>query len=157
MKEKVSKANWTGRQLFQYYLASAWSGKEVEAQEVLHGHFDEKEKVMGSMAGEMPVTGRLEITIKIGELPEAETVNHGWQRFDLDCDGRIVRVTVEPKVWKKLQQAQEDYPMWVAVITGKMGNPIPKGFILDDPGIRVFEKKPRPPQEEDPELTAIAG
>lgn len=99
----------------------------------------------------MPVTGRREVRVKISELPEPETVNNGWQQFEVDCSGKIIRVTVKPKVWKKLQQAQEEYPMWVAAIAGTMGEPIENGFILEQATIQVFEKKPKPPKEEAPE------
>jgi hypothetical protein len=90
-----------------------------------------------------PTTGKLDVTIKISELPQAESIENGWQRFELDCGGRIVSVTVKPKVWKKLTEAQANYPMWVGAIAGKMGAATPNGFILDEPGITTFEKKPK--------------
>ena len=34
----------------------------------------------------MPVTGKLELTIKISELPNAATVENGWKSFEIDCD-----------------------------------------------------------------------
>lgn len=101
----------------------------------------------------MPIAGRLEVTIKINELPEAETVENGWQQFYLDCDGRVVRVKVKPKVWKKLTQAQEQYPLWVAAIAGQMGEATADGFVLDRASIQVFEKKPKEPKEPKPETT----
>lgn len=93
----------------------------------------------------MPTPGKLEITIKINQFPaDARTVENGWREFDLDCDGRIVRVTVKPKVFRKLEDAQANFPMWVAAVTGKMGPPINGGgFHLDQPAIQVFEKKPK--------------
>ena len=92
----------------------------------------------------MTVTGKLEITIKINELPTiASTDKSGWITFYLDCDGRIFTATVKPKVFKKLQNAQADFPMWVAAIAGKLGAVKEEGFILDEPNIQVFEKKPK--------------
>jgi hypothetical protein len=70
-----------------------------------------------------------------------KTVENGWKSFEIDCDGRIVSVTVKPKVFKKLEQAQTDYPMWVAAIAGKMGEATWQGFVLNEPAIQVFEKK----------------
>ncbi|MEW6498056.1 MAG: fertility inhibition FinO-like protein [Cyanobacteriota bacterium] len=97
----------------------------------------------------MPTSGKLELTIKINEMPaDVETVENGWKQFDLDCDGQLVRVTVKPKVFKKLEQAQENYPMWVAAIAGKMGEPIEGGFVLDQPNIQTFERKPKEPKPE---------
>ena len=93
-------------------------------------------------------TGRLEITIKISELPTPQTVKNGWQQFDINCDGIIFTLTVKPKVWNKLSSAAASYPMWVAAITGKMGAKTGKGFMVESPGIQVFEKKPKESQEE---------
>lgn len=96
----------------------------------------------------MPIQGKLELTIKINELPDAKTVENGWQQFELDCDGRIISVTVRPKMWKKLADAQANYPMWVAAIAGKMGGATDKGFVLEEPNIQVFERKPKEPKPE---------
>lgn len=83
-----------------------------------------------------------------------ETVENGWKQFKLDCDGRIVTVKVKPKMYKKLEQARDTYPMWVAAIGGRMGEETDNGFILDQPSIQVFEKKPKPPKEETAGATA---
>ena len=97
----------------------------------------------------MPTSGKLELTIKINEMPaDVETVENGWKQFHLDCDGQLVRVKVKPKVFKKLEQAQENYPMWVAAIAGKMGEPLHGGFVLDQPNIQVFERKLKEPKLE---------
>jgi hypothetical protein len=96
----------------------------------------------------MSTQGKLELTIKISEFPaDVKTIENGWKSFEIDCDGQIVSVTVKPKVFKKLEQAQTDYPMWVAAIAGKMGEPTEKGFVLNEPAIQVFEKKPKEPKE----------
>ena len=96
----------------------------------------------------MTTQGKLELTIKISEFPaDVKTVENGWKSFEIDCDGRIVSLTVKPKVFKKLEQAQTDYPMWVAAIAGKMGEPTDRGFVLNEPSIQVFEKKPKEPKE----------
>lgn len=89
------------------------------------------------------ITGKLELTIKINELPEAQTVENNWQQFEIDCDGRIITVTVKPKMWKKLTDAASNYPQWVAAISGKLGQQTEHGFVLDEPNIQVFERKPK--------------
>ena len=33
---------------------------------------------------------------------------------------------------------------WVAVLTGKIGSPSASGFVLLEPNVQVFEKKPKP-------------
>ena len=96
----------------------------------------------------MSTQGKLELTIKISEFPaDVKTIENGWKSFEIDCDGQIVSLTVKPKVFKKLEQAQTDYPMWVAAIAGKMGEPTEQGFVLNEPAIQVFEKKPKEPKE----------
>lgn len=103
----------------------------------------------------MPTSGKMEITIKINEMPaDARTVENGWKEFDLDCDGELVRIKVRPKMFKKLEQAQESYPMWVASIAGRLGEKIENGFILDSPNIQVFERKPKEAKEPASEAAA---
>ncbi len=91
----------------------------------------------------MAISGRLEVVIKITELPRARVLDNGWKAFDVDCQGQIVAITVKPKVWRKLEEAQATFPLWVASITGKMGQRGKNGFVLDEPNIQVFEKKPK--------------
>lgn len=92
----------------------------------------------------MGVQGKLELTIKINELPNDVSIDqNGWKSFDVDCDGQFFNVTVKPKVFKKLEDAQANYPQWVAAISGKMGEATETGFVLLEPNIQVFEKKPK--------------
>ena len=70
----------------------------------------------------MPTLGKMQLTIKIDEFPtDVKTVENGSKQFDIDTGSRIVTITVKPKMFKKLEQAQENYPMWVAAIAGLMG------------------------------------
>ena len=91
----------------------------------------------------MSVPGKLEVTIKINELPTSETVENGWQQFTIDCEGREVSVTVKPKMWKKLTTANEQYESWVAAVSGRMGELTAAGFVLEGPSIQAFERKPK--------------
>jgi hypothetical protein len=103
---------------------------------------------------------KLEVTIKINELPQPKTIENGWQQFDLDCDGRIIIITVKPKIYKKLTDAASNYLQWVtamsndkprSVYAGKLGQQTDNGFMLEEPNIQVFERKPKL------EATATAG
>jgi hypothetical protein len=55
------------------------------------------------------------------------------------------------KIWKKLTDAQANFPMWVAAmaplapraISGQTGKVTADGFELEQPSIQVFEKKPK--------------
>ncbi|MBW4689896.1 MAG: fertility inhibition FinO-like protein [Komarekiella atlantica HA4396-MV6] len=89
------------------------------------------------------IASKLEITIKINELPQPKTIENGWQQLELDCDGQIISVIVKPKVWKKLTNAASNYPQWVGAIAGKLGQQTENGFVLAEPNIQVFERKPK--------------
>ncbi|NDJ26095.1 fertility inhibition FinO-like protein [Nostoc sp. B(2019)] len=106
------------------------------------------------------IVGKLERTIKINELPQSNTVENGWQQFEIDCDGRIVSVTVQPEIWKKLTDAACHYPQWVAVMfnnkprsvyVGKLDQQVEHRLVLEEPNIQVFERKSKA------ETTATAG
>lgn len=93
----------------------------------------------------MPTAGKLEIAVKINALPtDVSTDANGWKSFVLDCDGVHVSVRVRPKLWTKLEQAAASWPLWVAAIAGKMGERSAEGFVLAEPTIQVFERKPKP-------------
>lgn len=96
----------------------------------------------------MSVSGKLELTIKINEFPaDVETVENGWKQFSVQTDGGMVQVKVKPKVFKKLEDAQANFPQWIAAIAGKMGDRTSDGFVLNEPNIQVFERKPKPEPE----------
>lgn len=90
------------------------------------------------------IQGKLEIVVKINELPESKTVENNWIQFQIDCDDRIITTTVKPKVWKKLTDAQASYAQWVGAISGTLGQQTENGFILENPNIQTFERKPKP-------------
>ena len=60
---------------------------------------------------------------------------------------RYIRVTLRPKVFNKIVRTQDQYPFWVAVVNGSIGERIPKGFLLDNLGANVFECKHREGEE----------
>ncbi|MEH1899549.1 MAG: fertility inhibition FinO-like protein [Nostoc sp.] len=90
------------------------------------------------------IAGKLEVAIKINELRQPKAIKNGWQRFYIDCDGRIITITVKPKIYNKLIDGASNYPHWVAAITGKRGQQADNGFVLEEPNIQVFERKPKP-------------
>jgi hypothetical protein len=99
----------------------------------------------------MGTPGKLELSIKINQLPADVTTNkHGWKEFALDCDGRRVTVSLRPRMWSKIQEAAEKYPLWVAAISGSMGPSHGTGFALVEPSVQVFERKPRTEQPPGP-------
>ncbi len=96
------------------------------------------------------VRGRMELTIKLNELPNnVQIVKNQWRQFEVKADDYIIRLRIRPKAWNKMTQANEQWESWVASISGKMGNPIKEGFELVQPAVQVYEKKPKQLSEED--------
>lgn len=73
-------------------------------------------------------------------------MENGSKQFDVDTKEQIVTVSFKPKMFKKLEQAQENYPMRASVIAGQMREKIDLGFLLK-PNVQVFQKKPKEPKE----------
>jgi len=89
------------------------------------------------------VQGKMEINIKINELPKAIDVGNGYQRMFLLCDGAEVSVTLRLKSYNKFVKDTQAYPLWVANFRGTLGPRTERGFVLDNPGVTVFERKPK--------------
>ncbi|MFN6454679.1 MAG: fertility inhibition FinO-like protein [Nostoc sp. EfeVER01] len=90
------------------------------------------------------IAGKLEITIKINELPQPKNVENALQQLDIDCDRRITTITVKPKIYyNKLTDVTSNYPQSLAAIAGKLGQSNELGFVLESPNIQVFKCKPK--------------
>jgi hypothetical protein len=94
----------------------------------------------------MTIPGKLEVAIKINQLhAEVTTTKNGWKEFKLDCGGRTVTVALRPRMWNKLTEAAANWPLWLAAISGQMGQSIGQGFVLVEPSVQVFERKAKEP------------
>ena len=94
----------------------------------------------------MTTPGKLEVSIKINQLPaEVTTTKAGWKEFTLDCGGRTVTVALRPRMWNKLTEAAANWPLWLAAISGQMGPSVGQGFVLVEPSVQVFERKTKEP------------
>jgi hypothetical protein len=94
----------------------------------------------------MPLPGKLELTVKITQLPaDVATVANGWKEFGVDCNGREVTITLRPKMFAKLTEAAAKFPEWTAAIAGQLGPATARGFALLEPNVQVFERKPKAP------------
>ena len=59
----------------------------------------------------------MEVVVKLNQFPsDVKTVDKGWKEFEVDADGCIVTITVKPKMFAALEQAQQTYPSWVAAL-----------------------------------------
>ena len=92
----------------------------------------------------MAIPGKLDVTLKINQLPQAKPASPGAMLFAVQADERTVIVEMKNKQWNTLKKAEEQYPQWVAAITGKLGDAIEGGFRLENPSLQVFEKKAKP-------------
>lgn len=87
-----------------------------------------------------PSPAKLELTFKLSSMPKSTLIgNH--KVFCLDVGSSIVTVAVKPKVFKRIEEAAEQWHNWIAVITGVIGDKTVKGFILERVGVSCFEKK----------------
>lgn len=93
----------------------------------------------------MPTPGKLEVLIKFDQVPTEVTKDkNGWSHFTLDCGpGKQVQVGLRPKAFTKLEQAQQAGTPWVAALGGKIGVSTAEGFVLVDPNLQVFARKPK--------------
>ena len=96
----------------------------------------------------MAADAKLELTLKFTTLPNARPAGPGKMAFALKTpDRQFVTAEVSNKVWNKLSQAAADWPAWTAALSGTMGPRTEKGFALANPGLQVFERKPKVPVE----------
>jgi hypothetical protein len=89
-----------------------------------------------------PTAGKMEVVVKLNQFPsDVKTVDKGWKEFEVDTGDCLVTITVKPKMFAALEQAQQSYPSWIAAISGQMGSLTATGFRLESPAIKVFERK----------------
>jgi hypothetical protein len=99
----------------------------------------------------MAIDATLELTLKFSTLPTAQPAGPGKLAFALKTqDGQYVTVEVSTKVWNKLVKANTDWPSWIAALSGTLGARTEQGFTLANPGLQVFERKPKVPAETAP-------
>jgi len=92
----------------------------------------------------MSLTGKIDISLKFSELPnKVVEISPKTKQFFLNADNVEVSVTLDSKLFQRLEHAHKSFPSWVALLEGKMGQATEKGFILDEPKLQVFEKKPK--------------
>ena len=97
----------------------------------------------------MATPGKVELVIKINEFPaEVAIVTNGWKEFEVESDGRFYLITVRPAIFRKLEEARDKYPLWVAAIGGQLGPLNGDTFTLIQPTINTFERKPKEPKPE---------
>lgn len=84
------------------------------------------------------------LTIKLTQLPNATIVENDWRSFTIDIGSAIVSVTVRPRIWNNWVEGTKQYRNWTAIITGRMGELTDVGFVLEQPGIQIFQAQSEP-------------
>ena len=92
----------------------------------------------------MAIPGKMDLTIKLNTLPPAKATPSGGMMFAIKVDQRVVVIELKAKAWNNMKKAADSFSMWVAAITGQMGEDVEGGFWLINPAVQVFEKKPKP-------------
>ncbi len=96
--------------------------------------------------------GKMEVVVKVTEFPDdIKTVDKGCKEFAVDTGAAIVTISVKPKAFRLLEQAQQTYPAWIAAISGQISEQTATGFRLESPAIQVFERRTKDssPNKED--------
>jgi len=94
----------------------------------------------------MAVDAKLEVTLKFTTVPNARPTGQGRMAFALKIpDGQLITTEVSTKAWNKLLKAAQDWPSWTAALSGTMEARTDQGFTLANPGLQVFERKPKAP------------
>lgn len=86
--------------------------------------------------------GKMEVVVKVTEFPEdVKTVDKGWKEFTVDTGVAMVTISVKPKAFGLIEQAQQTCPSWIAAISGQMSEQTATGFRLESLAVQVFERK----------------
>ena len=104
------------------------------------------------------VPAHLILTVKFSELPQPLPVQDGI-KIGVQTGEGIVTAILPPKVWRTLERATQDYPQWVAALSGTLERFADGEIALKHPAVQVFEKKAKPaaaPEEKGPEPKAPA-
>ena len=131
--ENEVKSRWkgiVGKVAIQQWRNKAYFGDSKQPS------FDDSEK-----HGGMRVSGRMEVSVKFSEKPRSTLAEDGKVQIEIECNGKTIRVGLKPKSWRKAAALMDQYPLWVACVSGKMGAMDAAGMELEGAGIQVFEKQ----------------
>lgn len=98
---------------------------------------------------------RADVTVKFSEVPVRVQASHKTAVVILETgDGQQVQFAIKGKSWRKFKRtvweirSANPEAQWLASAGGRFVRRTNKGFILEGVGIQVFERKPRPPENE---------
>lgn len=65
-------------------------------------------------------------------------------KIGIETGEGVVTAILPRKIWRKLEQAAQDKPHWVAALSGALEHATATEITLKHPTLQVFEKKSRP-------------
>lgn len=87
---------------------------------------------------------KMEVLLKVNQVPAFILDQNNNHTLLLQVESHQVRITLKPRVFKKLTEAAQKFTHWIGIIAGEMG-PASNGVLnLIKPNIQVFERKPKP-------------
>ncbi len=99
---------------------------------------------------------RSEIPLKFsGTLPTATPIEGKKVSVEVtDQNGLTFTAQINAKSLRKAQSSVADFSDWAGMISGKLGGSTSSGLTVIDPGIQIFDKKPKEPQRVEALATA---
>lgn len=85
---------------------------------------------------------RLEVTLKINQIPNPEVTKDGMQFFKIHYENRVVSFSVKQKTWNKIVTTAKSMHYFVIAIAGGMGPDTDDGFELLNASAQCFQGKP---------------
>lgn len=103
-----------------------------------------------------------DITVKFNETPVNTLESGSVTKIALETEnGTVFQFAMKSRNWRKFLNTvsgileADPGAEWIAMASGKLAGRAPEGFRLEGAGIRVFEKKPRPPENEPQNADAV--
>jgi hypothetical protein len=82
---------------------------------------------------------KIEITLRFTDVP-IWSEEKGRVFFRINSSGFVWDISVNRKSMRKAFEIFSVDTPWVAMVKGKIGKETPRGFIVDDAGLQVFQK-----------------
>jgi len=125
----------------QENLKSLEVKKPKITEEKIEGHKPEtqpKQEAKSNM-----IEGKLEVTIKLNEMPEVEEKKEQKTFFKVLASGLVFSASMKNKTFNKNAKKAEEFDDFMIALNGKLGAKTENGFELESLGMQVFEKKPK--------------
>jgi hypothetical protein len=90
----------------------------------------------------MNTASRLEVTIKMNQIPTPQATKDGTHLFKVQYGDRVVSFSVKQKTWQKVANSAKSMDYFVIAVSGGMGPNTDDGFELLNASAQCFQGKP---------------